>query len=649
MAGYANSAITIDYLDQRNNLQTESLITNDSEVDLIETGAGFTANIEFGRSNIKLSLNVELEEDRLSFTIPEESIEEGERAQLVSLRLYPFLGAADETIEEGYLFLPDGSGALIRFEEEARATTPFRAPIYGQDAAFERNRTSVSQLNEPLSIAYPVYGIVHGEKQNGFAAILGEGKHHADIIAYPKGASTDFYWTTASYTFRHEYYQPTSRSGDGFNTYQSERLTYSIEQELVFLQDDEASYVGMAHVYQTYLAKNDLLPTQEDEVRVNVEFLGGETKRRFFWRTIEAMTPVAKLESHVEDLHAAGVENMQVVYRGWMSGGLTGTLPQKNGFELALGSREELAQAQQRLADLNIPLYFQTDYTKAYDGASGFSGQNDVATRLNGEAALSSGYYWSYYLLTPEWALDAVEADLAMYEDNGVGRLAVDTTAAALYSHYTGNNVVQREEAVEHYQTLFEKLTDEVGPLALNQPNDYAWKYAESFQNIPLYSSNYTMVTDTVPFMQIVLKGHLPYFGEFSNFHNQTEQDLLRMIEYGAYPSFYLTTESSHLLFNTPSEDLFTSQFDTWKEDVVNQYLTAVDVLKPVEGETIVDRIVHGTGLVEVVYSNGKSVVVNYREADATINGLTLEALSAQTMDHTQLENQEQEEGEAES
>lgn len=186
MAGYANSAITIDYLDQRNNLQTESLITNDSEVDLIETGAGFTANIEFGRSNIKLSLNVELEEDRLSFTIPEESIEEGERAQLVSLRLYPFLGAADETIEEGYLFLPDGSGALIRFEEEARATTPFRAPIYGQDAAFERNRTSVSQLNEPLSIAYPVYGIVHGEKQNGFAAILGEGKHHADIIAIQK-------------------------------------------------------------------------------------------------------------------------------------------------------------------------------------------------------------------------------------------------------------------------------------------------------------------------------------------------------------------------------------------------------------------------------------------------------------------------------
>ncbi|WP_054707450.1 DUF5696 domain-containing protein [Bacillus sp. JCM 19041] len=240
----ANSAITIEYLDQRNNLQTESLVTHNSDLLLEQTDNGFEAFIEFGRSGIKLTLEVELDEDRLRLMIPEESIDEQERAKLVSLRLYPFLGAADKEIEEGYLFLPDGSGALIRFEEEARAATPYRAPIYGNDAAFERNPTSTSQLNEPLAISYPVYGIVHGEGQNGFAAILDDGKHHAEVIAYPKGVSTDFYWTTASYTFRHEYYQPTSRSGEGFNTYQPERQHFSIEQELVFLQEDEASYIG---------------------------------------------------------------------------------------------------------------------------------------------------------------------------------------------------------------------------------------------------------------------------------------------------------------------------------------------------------------------------------------------------------------------
>lgn len=639
----ANSAITIEYLDQRNNLQTESLVTNNSDLVLEQTDTGFEAFIEFGRSGIKLALEVELDEDRLRLTIPEDSIEEQERAKIVTLRLFPFLGAADEEIEEGYLFLPDGSGALIRFEDEARATTPFRSPIYGNDAAFERNQKFTPQLNEPLAISYPVYGIVHGEKQNGFTAILGDGKHHAEVIAYPKGASTDFYWTTASYTFRHEYYQPTSRSGEGFNTYQSERQHFSIEQELVFLQENDASYIGMAHAYQDYLSDNGSLPNQEDKVRLNVEFLGGETKRRFFWRTVEAMTPVAEVENHIEALTSAGVDEMQVVYRGWMSGGLTGTLPQKNGLESALGSADELAQTQKKLADLDIPFYFQTDYSKAYDGASGFSGQNDVATRLNGEATLELGPFWNHYLLTPEWALGAVEDDLSMYEDNGINRLSLDTTATELYSHYTGANVTQREEAVELYEALFEQLMQQVGPLAMNKPNDYAWKYAESLQGIPLYSSNYTMVTDTVPFMQIVLKGHIPYFGEFSNFHNQTDQDLLRMMEYGAYPSFYLTTESSHLLFNTPSEDLFTSQFETWSEDVVEQYHTAVEVLRPVEGAMITNRIVHGTGLVEVVYSNGKSVVVNYRQADTEINGVSISALSARTLESSQLAEPEEE------
>ncbi len=633
----ANSALTVEYLDQRDTIQTESLVTYNPDIHVEQTDSGFKADVVFGRSNIELTLLVSLDGERLQLTIPEESIVEGDRAKLVTLRLYPFLGAADENLSDGYLFIPDGSGALIRFEEEARATSPYRAPVYGEDAAFERNQTAVSLLNEPLSISYPVFGVVHGEKQNGFATILGEGKHYATILAYPKGASTDFYWATAYYTFRHEYYQPTNQSGDGFNTYQTERLLYGIEQERVFLQEDHASYVGMAHAYQEYLATNERLPEQKDQVQLNVTFLGGETKRRFFWRTVEPVTPVAAIANHAAELNQAGVKNMQITYRGWLAGGLTGTLPRKDGFESALGTTGELASTQQYLADLNIPFYFQTDYTKAYDGAAGFSGQHDVVRRLNGEAALEVRTFWDHFLLTPEWALNTVDADLSMYKENGINRLSIDTTASELFSHYTKRTVMQRDEVLQQYEMLFEKLLSEVGPLALNRPNDYAWKYAESFQQIPLYSSNYTVVTDTVPFLQIVLKGHVPYFGEFSNFHNQTEQDLLRMIEYGAYPSFLLTTESPDVLFNTPSEDLFTSQFSTWKEDVTNQYELAIQTLEPVEGEQIINRVVHGTGLIEMVYSNGLSVVVNYRQADATINGLVLSPLSAKTVQSSEL------------
>lgn len=163
----ANSALTVEYLDQRDTIQTESLVTYNPDIRVEQTDSGFKADVVFGRSNIELTLLVSLDGERLQLTIPEESIVEGDRAKLVTLRLYPFLGAADENLSDGYLFIPDGSGALIRFEEEARATSPYRAPVYGEDAAFERNQTAVSLLNEPLSISYPVFGVVHGEKQNG--------------------------------------------------------------------------------------------------------------------------------------------------------------------------------------------------------------------------------------------------------------------------------------------------------------------------------------------------------------------------------------------------------------------------------------------------------------------------------------------------
>lgn len=123
----------------------------------------------------------------------------------------------------------------------------------------------------------------------------------------------------------------------------------------------------------------------------------GKQNGAFFWRTVEPVTPVAAIANHAAELNQAGVKNMQITYRGWLAGGLTGTLPRKDGFESALGTTGELASTQQYLADLNIPFYFQTDYTKAYDGAAGFSGQHDVVRRLNGEAALEVRTFWDHF------------------------------------------------------------------------------------------------------------------------------------------------------------------------------------------------------------------------------------------------------------
>ncbi len=105
------------------------------------------------------------------------------------------------------------------------------------------------------------------------------------------------------------------------------------------------------------------------------------------------------------------------------------------------------------------------------------------------------------------------------------------------------------------------------------------------------------------------------------------------MIEYGAYPSFYLTTEPSHLLAKTPSRDIYTSMFDTWKEEVVQQYELVQQSLGKVKGETIEARHVHEPGVVEVLYSNGISIIVNYQDNVKEVHDVKVDAVSFIVLD----------------
>ncbi len=210
---------------------------------------------------------------------------------------------------------------------------PFRAFIYGRDEGFRRLSSTSQRLNVAQDITMPVYGVVHGVGQNGFLTVLADGKHYAEMLAYPGGVSTDFYWITAEYHYRYEYFQPTSESMDGFNAYQPERNRFDIKQEIIFLTEERADYVGMGKAYQQYLLENGELSRSRDEVDIRLEFLGGEIERGLLWDSVLAMTTLENLERHVIELKGRGVSAMHVIYRGWSKGGLTGTLPSKFPFE----------------------------------------------------------------------------------------------------------------------------------------------------------------------------------------------------------------------------------------------------------------------------------------------------------------------------
>lgn len=609
---FVQSAVSVDYLDRQGKLKTESILTNDSSPDIELTDNGFIATIFLFQAKVEFQLQVEMEGNELVVTVPQESIKEDKYTKLITMQIYPFLGAVHQNDIPGYMFIPDGSGALIRFDKSKKsAANPFVGSIYGPDEGIKTRINTNSTVVPPEKIQMPVFGSVHGAEQNGYLAIVENGSDFADIVAYPAGATTDFNRVASQFHYRHDYFQPTSKNRQGVYIYQDDLNEVHAKLRYVFLSNEEADYVGMAKTYRDYLIENGELVQQEDQVDVRLEFLGGESESGLLWDSVIPMTPIDEIPGFVTDLKNNGVENLSVVYKGWSKGGLSSSLPDKFPFENALGSQKDVKNTIETLMKQDVPVYFHADYTRAFEGASGYSNK-DIAKKLSSENISNRMNGLTYFYLSPDKSLKIVKADLEQYEKYGIQNVAVDTTGYTLFSDYNKSDTVTREETREMYQELFVTLQENVGPTALYEPNVYTWKNTQKYFDIPMNTSNYMYETDTVPFIQIVLKGNLPYYAPFSNFNSNPEDQLLRMVEYGAYPSFLLTKEPSHLLAETFSSDVYTSEFDIWREDIIHQFSAIKEGLGQVEGATIEDRYVPATGVVEVTYSNGKTIIVNY-------------------------------------
>lgn len=623
----AQSALTIEYTDRTGKERSESILTEDSRPQISKTRNGFRATVFFAQAKIEMELEAALETDSLLISVPEQQIREGPYNKLISLKMYPFLGAVNEAEINGYMLIPDGSGALIRYQKNQKADAPFIGPIYGQDAGFQKTiKSGGNGIVPPEQIRMPVFGAVHGVNQNGFLAVMEDGTPYGQVIAYPSGVSTDFNWISSQYQYRYQYFQPTSKNMSGITVYQQNKNHVNVQLRYMFLAKEQANYIGMAKRYQHYLLEKHELQKAADEVAVRLEFLGGETKKGLFWDSVVPMTEIHRLPNYVQELKAQGIKDMFVVYRGWSKGGLTGTLPAKFPVEKKIGSKQDVAGAIQALQKEKVPLYFYTDYTKAFQGASGFSGRTDVAKKISSETISRTEQNRTVYYLTPGKSLEYAVKDSQKYKEYGISHLAVDTSGYTLFSDFNKQAVSPREKTLDTYQNVFQVLRENTGNLVLYRPNTYAWKFTVRYLDIPMESSNYMYATDTVPFLQIVLKGYLPYYAPFSNFYADLEDEVLRMIEYGAYPSFYLTAKPPHLLAETPSKDLYTSEFDVWKPEIVRQYKLVQESLGQVAGADIVNRHVWVAGVVEVTYSNGKSILVNYTNAPFNAEGVEVGA-----------------------
>jgi hypothetical protein len=280
---FAESGISIDYLDQKAINKRVSITNSNTSMDVKPIDQGFDARVTFTDYAITLQVIVSLEENGVRVEVPNDSIqEENPDFKLGLLYVYPFLGATRGDSIPGYMFIPDGSGSLIRFSAQTKAKNMFYGRYYDDDLGMITYLPFDFEVNRPYKISVPVFGISHGDGEHAFISVIESGASFGELQAHPAGITTNFNFICNAFVYNQSYFQATNRSGAGVTTLQKETNQFDVIVHYRFLTGDAGDYVGMAKSYQQYLIEKGMLKkvaNTNTDIGIRLEFLGGDQEK----------------------------------------------------------------------------------------------------------------------------------------------------------------------------------------------------------------------------------------------------------------------------------------------------------------------------------------------------------------------------------
>jgi len=631
--GFLESGVAIEFYSGTSPALERADMFNRSPEKYIEKREnGFQATISYKKLKIAFTVVVELTEDGMTAKVPAESIYEGEQFRLGAVYLYPFMGASRLDEEKGYLFIPEGSGALVELKDnKGRYNAPYAKKIYGENIAVDAEvsqKMNWPSVKPPEQIVMPVFGIAHTDRNTALLGIAEDGASDAELLACPNGVMTNYNWVTVKYLYRKEFITQVSR-GSGILAAPKEGNFRDVGIRFILLSGDQADYSGMAEAYRSYLLKTDRLEKKDTDFRIRLDFLGAESKKWIAFKAKVPMTTVEQMGTMMEKLEKKGVDRILPTYMGWQSGGLSLAYGSNSyTVEKAAGDMDQLNGLAARLRKNGSELMLYQDFLLAnpdrkYDSAT------DIAKNQGKTIAkkkTNKPLYPEFYFLTPPRSLSDSVKFRETFDDTNLHGITVGSNANTLYSYFSRGTMHPREETRNMTDAMMKGFQGY--QKAMIRPFDYLWKYTDHYFNFSLTTSNYNYISREVPFLPMVLKGILPYYADYANFEPNQTNFLLKMVEYGAYPSFLLTWEDSSELKDTNSSDFFATKFTDYEPEIMEYYRLFRELHDRTGGAGIRKHEFLSEDVVKVVYDNGVEIVVNYGRQDFPYRDATVEPQS---------------------
>lgn len=595
-----------------------SMATESGTISSIEAvEGGFKIVYELPTTGFTIPMQIRIVDDYVETTIIRDGIKEADKdIGLVWVRPYPFFGAEYSRGQDGYMMIPDGSGALIRFKQsDNNITRLYDENVYGFDMSY------AGKSNNRNPVIMPVFGMKAGDK--GFLAVLHNGEEYGGVVASPAGVLSGYNWITSQMYYRSSYTNYTSYVADnarveyGFASYDQKNMFDSDRSVRYYLLDkDENNYVGMAKTYREYLIQEKNVQPITDvkpDVPVDVTIIGADREKGIVSDRYLNLTTTEQAVNIVDALYQKGLTNLSVTYSGWQKNGYSSygmTLP----VDSRIGGNNGMKQFIDHVQSKGNAVYLDAEYMLNNTGGGGFKENFHAMTTLAGRMLEYQLRYSkdTVKFVSNKFAHQHLLSDLDDYKSLGVNGLSVNAIGSSLFSDYNSQFGTKRDEARAVQEESLKAIKDTLGSVKGNASNFYAMPHVDHIQGMVADYSYDVFSDQAIPFAQIASHGLTTYSTKYVNNRQENRNDFLRDIEYGAIPSFVFTAAETKEYVNAYGIRFYNTLYTDWLETAAEEYKRYNEALGDVQNQFITNHETLAPNVKRTTYSNGKSIIVNY-------------------------------------
>lgn len=604
------------------------------------------------------SLSVEyiLEEEDLVVRIPGDSIKypknvinhaTGNRVTypLCNISVLPNFEAGNQE-ENGFMLVPDGSGAIIELNNQKTNIPPYEKPVYGKDYSVE----PISEYGPYLEsgIYMPVYALSKGEK--GFLAIIEKGDSIANIHAQVAGMRDSYNKIYSSFQVI-----PRTRVSLGgdlktlfINMYQSRNYNRDIIIRYKLLAGNDIDYSLLASVYQDYLVgKYNLARLDADEnIPFIMEVMGGINKTVPVMgiprRVVIPLSGYRETAYMIEELQNKGIDKLTVLYNGWSAGGIKHRLPNKVRLEKKLGSEKEFLELIDLMKKDDIDFYPEISFLNLYQNKpfDGFVTIRNNARFLNRKYAFIYDFFWidtyqanddyTKQIISPSFLGSLVDGFMKDYRKYDINGLALRYIGTQINSDFRVNvdKLIDREQAKDIIIEQLEKINKKDNiDLVFREGNFYTIPYSKYIVDVPIYSGSNSLFDQGIPFYQMVLHGYKNYTGEPINLASKPRVQFLKLLEVGGVPYYRWSYNQASLVKKSVFDDQYSIYFYDYLDEAVDYYHELNSILGKLQEKRIIRHERLANDVYQVTYEGDNIIIVNYNQEAVEVAGLKIDSL----------------------